>query len=68
MIENDKQLENSKKWIKVFANEIEKLQNSPLGDDHPLLRQAQIEGMESVREELKQEVAEYERLSGMHGL
>ena len=61
IIKNDLQYRNTLHWIKRFEKAISGLRHQPLNDIDPILRKAEIEGMESKLDDLKEEVEEYEK-------
>jgi DNA-binding XRE family transcriptional regulator len=62
VITNELQYRVGKSQLEQFRQSIEALKARPLGDTDPLLRQAQIEAMQSSVEELEEDLAEYEAL------
>lgn len=60
MIENDKQLDVTKAAAARFDKSIETMRRSERPSDiDPVLWQAQLNGMESMRDTLRSEIAEY---------
>ena len=62
MIMNELQYRVTKSEAQKFADAIEGLKQKPLGKTDPILRQAQIEAMQSQLEELNHDLADYEAL------
>ena len=64
MIKNERQYRITKGWIQKFTQTLGHLDTHPEESDslHPLLRQAERDGLKSQIETLEQEVREYEAL------
>lgn len=63
MIKNERQYRITQAQEKKFTEAAERLRSAaPDENTHPLLRKAEIESLESLRDELRVEIAEYEEL------
>lgn len=62
MITNELQYRVTKSEAQKFVNAIEGLKQQPLGKADPILRQAQINAMQSQIEEMYNDLADYEAL------
>ncbi len=62
MITNELQYRVTKSEAQKFVDAIEDLKQKPLGKTDPILRQAQIDAMQSQLEEMYQDLADYEAL------
>ncbi len=62
MITNELQYRVTKSEAQKFVDAIESLKQNPLGKTDPILRQAQIDAMQSQIEEMYQDLANYEAL------
>ena len=62
MITNELQYRVTKSEVQKFVDAIESLKQKPLGKTDPILRQAQIDAMQSQLEEMYQDLADYEML------
>ena len=62
MITNELQYRVTKSEAQKFVGAIENLKQQPLGKTDPLLRQAQIDAMQSQLEEMYQGLTDYEAL------
>ena len=61
-IENDREYRITGAWLRRFKQDFERLQNIPLGNEHPRSRKAQLDALESQIEDLHDQMQEYEAL------
>ncbi|AWR87659.1 helix-turn-helix transcriptional regulator [Meiothermus taiwanensis] len=61
-IENEREYRISGAWLRRFEQSLEQLQRAPLGNEHPKLRQARLEALQSQIEDLREQMAQYEAL------
>ena len=62
MIKNERQYRITKAEVANFERALRKLQDEPDERRHPRLRQAEIDGVRSQVEEMREEITEYEAL------
>lgn len=64
MIKNERQYQITQRQIESFQRDLHRVRRAAVDSDpiHPLIRQAQFEGIESQIETLRTEVREYERV------
>ena len=68
MIKNERQYKITKAEAQRFEVELRRRESEPISSDlHPLLVQAELDGLRSQFEELQQELAEYEALRSGQG-
>lgn len=61
-IENDREYRITGAWLRRFQQDFERLQNAPLDNEHPKLRKAKLDALESQAEDLRDQMREYEAL------
>ncbi len=62
MIKNERQFKITKSQADKFAAAIQELKASPARSMHPLLRKAELDGMQSQLDDLNEQLAEYAAL------
>ncbi len=62
MIKNERQFRITKHQADKFATAIQELKATPAKDMHPLLRKAEVDGMQSQLDDLNEQLAEYTAL------
>ena len=60
MIESDRQLEVSKKWLKAFQGQLEMVKESKGSYTQPLMYQLALDSAQSMVDELIEEIQNYE--------
>ena len=62
MIKNERQYRITKAQAEKFVKAIREMAESPVREEHPVLRKAQIDALKSQLEDLQREIKEYEIL------
>jgi len=66
MIKNERQYKITRAQVANFERALRQLEQQPDPQLHPRLRQAEIDGVRSQLEEMREDVAEYEELKSGH--